>query len=229
VFYKARNSHIKSTKRKTMKFTYVNMIILFTLIVKSQSVYENLFCDTCPLTLGSDCQKPQYTCKCVCSVGCNANDGSIKGNGASVSMTDITNIAQLLQPCSTCFVFWSQWDCKDVTTNMNLNACDHYNDYQQYKGNCLASPSIVSPAIATSPPVRQPPIPRRYSPFPSPDVFEPPYSPPTSNNDTDLAIGVGAVLILAWYYILAICLAGVILIAIIIAIICCCCKAVCCC
>lgn len=327
---------------------YLSTITLFALIANSHGVYESIFCESCPLTLGSQCQEPQYTCKCACSVGCTINNGTTVKNGATASLIDIKSVAQVLQPCSSCLIFWFAWDCKDATTSMNINTCDHYNDYNKYKTDCLTSPllhflevdilvnmlsisnrflpkhlwtwvdqvkaqskdeqymqqvkqklfdswkafqvtghgaielglfvypnelkkapfgkesrrvnattmflkmnvdeykqlvtytreilgsniNLSSPTIVIVDESGQPvdDSPRRYSPYP------PPPSQPTNGNDTSVDIGVGAAFSLAWYYILAICLGGLILIAVVIALIsvtitlfCCCCQVICCC
>lgn len=217
-----------------MKFVYLTTVILFASITDSQGVYENIFCNSCPLTLGSQCQEPQYTCKCVCSAGCTANDGTVVTKGGTLSLANIKNVAEVLQPCSSCLIFWFAWECNDVTTSMNINTCDHYNDYNKYKDDCLTNPSSSPPiTIVDESGESVDYSSRRYSPYPppphAPDNAPRTPSPPTKINDTSVDIGVGAVLLLAWYYILAICLGGLILIVAVIALFCCCCRAVCCC
>ena len=336
-----------------MKSMCLTTITLLAFIANSCGVYENIFCNSCPLTLGSNCQAPQYTCKCVCFGGCNANDGTLVSNGVTMSLINIQNVAEVLQPCTSCFVFWYAWECKDVTTNMNINTCDHYNDYDKYKGNCLpvnsslaaktlhylekevlvnmlyisnrflpknlwtwvdqakarskdelymqqvkqqlfdswkafqvtghgaielgvfvypnflrnasfgresrrinatamflkmnvdeykqlvryTRDSLGSYIVSPSPPIvvvdesGQPNYspPRSHSPYPPPqrEYAPPPPSRSTDNNKTSIDVGLGVVLALGWYYILAICLGGLILIVSVIAFFCCCCKAVC--
>jgi hypothetical protein len=236
--------------------TFSLTIILTCLIGYSSCVYEDIFCDSCPLTIGNAtyaCTTPLYTCSCVCSGGCNTNSNNLVSRGATITLSNIKSIASLISPCSTCFVFWAQWECRDETTKFDLDACGHYNDYIMYNGNCLLNPSpspsipdnspvvsapspvVTSPSISPdNSPVISAPSPKVASPSPTfrrapPPIYDTPSPPPPlDNNDTTL-LGVGAVLVFAWYYILAICLGGVILIACVIAIFCCCCKTICCC
>jgi hypothetical protein len=128
---------------------------------------------------------------------------------------------------------------KHNTIFLKMNV-DEYLQLVRYVNNTLVASNSTtynqwfvdnnSPQFTLGPTPPTPSSPRRYLPPQPPYPITSPSYPQVSRDYNDTAsAGIGMALVLAWYWILAICIGGIIIIATVTIVICCCCKTVCCC